>query len=61
MVVVLPKRMADQYSGLLPIQLAPLPLPIPPFDVDIITSSLRGDDLALDWLIGTLQQEFTAI
>lgn len=61
MVVVLPKRMADQYSGLLPIELAPLPLPIPPFDVDIITSSLRGDDLALDWLIGTLQQEFTAI
>jgi len=61
MVVVLPKRMADQYAGLLPIHLAPLPLPIPPYDVDIITSSLRGDDLALEWLISTLRQEFTAI
>ena len=61
MVVVLPKRMADQYATLLPIQLAPLPLPIPPFDVDVITSSLRNDDLALQWLIDLLHQEFTAI
>ena len=54
--VVLPKRMADEYARLLPIRCVPLPLPIPPFDVDILTSTLRNDDPALQWLLGTLER-----
>ena len=58
MAVVLPKRMADEYASLLPIRCVPLPMPIPPFDVDIITSALRNDDAALQWLIKTLRRQF---
>ncbi|WP_300425072.1 LysR family transcriptional regulator [uncultured Thalassolituus sp.] len=61
MAVVLPKRMADEYANLLPIRCVPLPLPIPPFDVDIITSALRNDDAALQWLIKILRHQFTAL
>jgi len=59
--VVLPKRMADEYASLLPIKCVPLPLPIPPFDVDILTSALRNEDAALQWLISTLQQQFSEL
>jgi len=61
MAVVLPKRMADEYASLLPIKCVPLPLPIPPFDVDILTSALRNEDAALQWLINLLQQQFSAL
>ena len=51
LVVVLPRRFAEQHATMLPLQLQPLPIPLPPFQLDLVWSSLREQDQALQWML----------
>lgn len=52
--VVLPTQLANEFAGLLPIELHDLPFDLGPFDLDIVSTVQRERDTALQWLIAQI-------
>lgn len=50
LVAVLPSRLAQYFSGLLPLQLQALPFDLGPFHLEVVSLGLRQRDAALQWL-----------
>lgn len=52
--VVLPTQLARHFAHLLPLQLHDLPFALEPFELDLVYLAQRGQDRALDWLVGEI-------
>lgn len=54
--VVLPTQLARNFAALLPLQLHDLPFALPAFELELVYLTQRGQDPALNWLVGEILQ-----